>query len=96
MGNSFIWIPFLGLGMFAITRVLVKAPGRSLQSKFVAINPLAGKTKTQIIAAAGPPNSVSALPGGKSLLQWLATGYHISLIFNGEICEGVRHEFASR
>jgi hypothetical protein len=56
---------------------------------------LAGKNKAQIISVAGQPSSISALPEGKTLLQWMAMGYHIALIFNGEICEGVSHEFAN-
>mgnify|MGYP003964036481 CR=1 FL=1 len=28
------------------------------------------------------------------LLQWMATGYHIALIFENDICQGVSHEFA--
>ena len=27
-----------------------------------------------------------------TLLQWMATGYHIVLKFNGDICQGVQHE----
>jgi len=69
--------------------------GPSLQNKFVRMGTLAGKTKAQIISVAGQPNSISVLPGGKTLLQWMATGYHIALTFNGEICEGVSHEFAN-
>ena len=52
-------------------------------------------SKSEIVRFVGAaPNAVSGLAEGKSLLQWLSDGYHIALIFDGEICEGVSHEFA--
>ena len=75
----------------------VKAQGRALQKKFVELGTLKGRTKAEIIAAVGNPQSVSARAGGGTLLQWLATGYHIALIFDADgICQGVSHEFAAR
>ena len=44
------------------------------------------------LSVVGPPNSVSAAGNGKTLYQWLAAGYHIALLFDGETCEGVTHE----
>lgn len=93
---EFIWIIFGAIILYVLISALVKAPGKLHQRKFISRGKLAGKTKKEIIVTAGLPNATSALPGGKSLLQWMATGYHISLIFNGEICEGVHHEFASK
>lgn len=92
---GFVWVLIGGIALFAIISAMTTAPGRSLQSKFVGMGTLSGKSKNQIIAVVGAPNSISALPDGKSLLQWMATGYHIALIFNGDICEGVSHEFAN-
>lgn len=92
---EFIWVFIGGIVLFAIISVMTTAPGRSLQRKFVGMGTLAGKSKDEIIAVVGAPNSISALPDGKAILQWMATGYHIALIFNGEVCEGVSHEFAN-
>jgi len=82
-----------GLVLYWIISSLVRVPGRALATKFVSMSVLKGKTKEDIIKVVGPPNAVSATPDGGQLLQWMATGYHIALIFdvNG-ICQGVTHE----
>jgi hypothetical protein len=92
------FVIFLVLVSVVISVVSAVAKGvssASLQNKFVGLGTLAGRSKQEIITIVGQPNSVSALPEGKSILQWMATGYHIALVFNGEICEGVSHEFAN-
>jgi hypothetical protein len=73
----------------------VRASGRELQRRFIALGVMTGKTKAEIVAAVGPPSSISQLPDGKMLLQWIASGYHIALRFDGEKFDGVTHEFAS-
>ncbi len=84
-----------GLILYAIINAGVKAPGAMLRDKFVRTNPLAGKTKSEIISAVGNPSSVSSIGEG-SLLQWQATGYHIALQFDeNDICTGVTHEFSA-
>ncbi len=86
-----------GLILYAIIHSIVRAPGMSLAGKFRGLGTLKGRTRDEIIARVGPPQSASAQPGGKTLLQWQATGYHIALRFdeNG-LCEGVTHEFKAR
>jgi len=91
--GMYIGILVAGFVLFVIIMVLVRAPGQSLGARFVRLGQLKGMAKAEIIAAVGPPNSVSAVAGGKTLCQWMATGYHIALLFDGEICEGVTHEF---
>ena len=96
-----MWLLFLGplvLGvlLFVVMRALTMAPGRRLQARFIAMGQLAGRTKAEIVATVGEPDAQTAMAGGKCLCQWLASGYHIALIFNGDICEGVSHEFAAR
>jgi hypothetical protein len=83
-----------GLVLFAVISTLVKAPGNVLQQKFRGLGQLPGKTKAEIIAAVGPPNSVSAAANGKTLLQWIIPGYHVALLFEGEACLGITHEFS--
>lgn len=92
---EFIWVFIGGIVLYAIISAMTTAPGRSLQNKFVNMGTLTGKSKNEIISIVGSPNSISALPDGKVVLQWMATGYHIALIFNDDICEGVSHEFAN-
>jgi hypothetical protein len=74
----------------------VTAPGRQLHQKFVSLGTIAGKTKDEIIAVAGQPTSISSLGNGKTLLQWQATGCHVALRFNGEICDGITHQHLSQ
>lgn len=90
--DDYIWIILGGLLLSAVIGALVKAPGNELARKFAAAGTLAGKTKSEIIALVGPPSSFSGLADGKTLYQWMATGYHVALRFDGEICEGVTHE----
>jgi len=92
---EFAWGIIGGTILFVIISAMVSAPGRSLQNKFVGLGTLVGKSKHEIIAEVGAPNSISSLPNGKTILQWVATGYHIALIFNGDVCEGVSHEFSN-
>jgi hypothetical protein len=84
-----------GLVIFGIISALVKAPGNRLQQQFVSLGQLPGKTKAEIIAAVGQPSSMSATADGKVLLQWISTGYHIALLFDGESCLGITHEFSA-
>ena len=80
----------------ALAQGNVTAPGRELHSRFVALGTLAGKTKDEIVAAIGPPTSISSLPNGKTLLQWQATGCHMALRFTGEVCDGLTHQYLSQ
>ena len=66
----------------------------SLQSKFSRMGTLRGRTRNEIIAAAGQPNSVSSIGPNQTLMQWQTTGYHIALTFTGEMCNGISHEYS--
>jgi hypothetical protein len=79
----------------AVIKAGVVSPGRALQAKFQGLGAIAGRTEADIVSVVGPPNSITSLPGGKRLLQWQATGYHIALRFNGTTCDGVTHEHAA-
>jgi len=78
--------------LWAISSAMVT---HKLQSKFSNMGTIAGKTKAEILLLVGPPNSISALPEGKELLQWQCPGYHIALRFSEDVCEGVVHEFSN-
>ncbi len=77
--------------------IYVRRPGRVLRKRFVSLGTLKGKRRKEIIKVAGEPSIVTTLPGGRELLQWRATGYHIALVFakNGT-CDGVTHENGRR
>ena len=57
---------------------------------------MVGKTADEIIAAVGPPTSIGRLAGGKTLLQWQATGCQMALLFgpNGRLIK-ITHEYAN-
>jgi len=80
---------------FAIQQQYVTQPGKDLAQRFASLGTIAGKSRQEFIASVGSPTSFSTMPEGKTLLQWQATGYHIALLFNGDVCEGVTHEYLS-
>ena len=55
--------------LYAIMSAGVKAPGASLNQKFVSLGTLKGKTLNEITSVVGQPNAVSAMAGGKVLRQ---------------------------
>lgn len=62
---------FFAVSIFiSITKSFVVVPGLLLHKKFEAIGEIRGKSKNEIIAKVGRPTSISALPDGKTLLQW--------------------------
>ena len=91
-------VPVLGVIWWLFSSAMVKAPGNSLQNKFLTLTKnsngvIKGKTLKEVKDACGEPSAVSSLGNGKTLYQWQATGYHIALIFNEEnICEGISSE----
>lgn len=83
-----------GFILYVITNVFVMFPGAQMRSKFVSLGDMRGKHKNEILQVVGNPNSVSALVDGE-LLQWQATGYHIALLFQNNICQGICHEYSA-
>lgn len=71
----------------------VTQAGRHLHYKFTRLGTLRGKTKAEIIEVVGPPNAISVAGEGKQLLQWQATGCHMALLFEGDVCLGITHEY---
>ena len=75
-----------GLILYAIMGSAVKAPGRALATKFKSLGSMTGKSYEQIKSVVGPENSRSTktLEDGKvvTVRQWIATGYHIVLLFD--------------
>lgn len=76
---------------------MFRAPGRALRKQFIALGSLKGRTRREIEKAVGPAAQETPLPGGRTLLQWRATGYHIALVFEKDgRCFGVTHENGRR
>lgn len=71
--------------------------GHFLPGKFRKLGTLTGRTKSDIVAYVGEPTHINYhMPEGKILYQWIVPHYHIALLFNGEICEGITHESTSK
>ena len=87
----------IAAAMAIIVPYVFRGPGRALKKEFVALGTLKGMSRTEIERAVGRAAQETALPDGRTLLQWRATGYHIALIFgtNGR-CDGVTHENGRR
>lgn len=95
----FVWTTIGGIVLFLVISALVKAPGQSLSNKFAALGVVQGKSLAEIVQAVGNPNSISSTVGedGQAITiqQWMATGYHIVLLFDeNEICLGISSETA--
>ena len=64
-----------------------------MQAKFVELGNLQGKSFKEITDKVGMPSSVSSVGDGTTLKQWMATGYHVALLFDeNDICLGISSE----
>lgn len=93
--EGFHWLLIASLLVPVVFAIGAAASTSSVKTKFANLGVIAGKTRSEIYAAVGPPNSISSIGPGKEVLQWQVTGYHIALIFTGDICDGVSHEYAA-
>lgn len=90
----------LGLIGYLFMKAFVKAPGRVLQQKFRSLTKdtkgvVAGKTYKEIVKVCGKPSSVATVSDGKVLRQWMATGYHVALLFDAnDVCIGISSEIS--
>jgi hypothetical protein len=94
MNELHLWAGFVlaGYGVWVVVRLVVYGPGLVLQKKFETLGQLPGRTKEEIVAVVGQPNSISTLPDGKTLLQWQQSGYHIALQFSDGRCDSITHQ----
>lgn len=49
--------------LFGLIKYSVGAPGREMQTKFISLGPVIGRTRTDIIAVVGSPNAFSGING---------------------------------
>ncbi len=91
----YIWVfPAVGgLLWYIISTAMVKAPGNELQKRFISLGDLKGKSLSEIQSVCGAPSSISYGADGVKIYQWMATGYHIVLLFDeNDICLGISSE----
>lgn len=94
---SFFGTFVIALIFHGITGAVVKAPGDILQVKFASLGTLTDYNYEQIKTKCGTPSSVSSTvdkDGNKvTIRQWMATGYHIVLLFDeNDKCLGISSE----
>jgi hypothetical protein len=90
---DFIWYFLGGLVISGIMSALVRAPGAVLNQKFASLGDMQGKSLQEIVREVGPYSSISAMTDGGKLVQWMATGYHVALLFDErDVCKGISHE----
>lgn len=77
-----------GIILYFIMGAIAKAPGKVLASKFALLGNMSGKTYNEIKKVVGVENAVSrkTTDDGQvvTIRQWMATGYHIVLLFDSE------------
>ena len=77
---------FGGLLMYLFISMAVRTPGKNLARKFASLGDMSGKSYAQIKSVVGVENAVSrkAMDDGSivTIRQWMATGYHIVLLFD--------------
>jgi hypothetical protein len=92
MGGGFV-------GAYVIALRFVTAE-RSIHDKFLRLGSLNGLTRAEVVAAIGPPNSITEAGAGKKLLQWTKNssrgGFHVALLFGpDDVFERITHQHAS-
>lgn len=92
--DAWVWIIGAIIIGGAISAGIANSGGARLAEQFAGLGNMTDKTRSEIIAAVGPPNAISQLGDGLELLQWQAIGYHIAIQFEGEVFRGITHESA--
>ena len=76
-----------GIILYAIMGAIVKAPGNVLAVKFQSLGDMSGKSYEDIKKVVGVENSISTTVNEAGevikIRQWISTGYHITLLFDG-------------
>jgi hypothetical protein len=70
------------------------ADARALQAKFHQLGTVAGKTRAEIEKVVGPAKSWVAIGDGRFTYSWNTQKYYVTLVFKGDICEGIQNEIS--
>jgi hypothetical protein len=84
----------LGALLLIIGFAVMNARKMTLKKRFNTLKAITGQSKASIESVVGPANSVSKLPDGKELHTWTDHTGHITLQFNGDICECITAQTA--
>ncbi len=79
------------LVLFGALILVFSRPGKRI--RFARLQPVEGKSKSQIVRILGEPNGYTDLGSERYLLEWVSLDSHIVLVFRGENCERIEHLF---
>ena len=65
---------------------------RTLRKKFVSLGSVEGKRLPEIEYVVGKPKSWSTIGENHFIYSWHTHKYYVTLVFKGEICEGISNE----
>ena len=68
------------------------ADARTLRNKFVSLGTVEGKRLWEIEDVVGSPKSWKTIGQNQFSYSWHAQKYDVTLVFSGEICEGISNE----
>lgn len=68
------------------------AEARTLRNKFVSLGTVEGKHLWEIEDVVGSPKSWKTIGQNQFSYRWHAQKYDVTLVFSGEICEGISNE----
>jgi hypothetical protein len=75
-----------GIIMYLLIGAAVKTPGKLLASKFASLGNMSGKSYSEIKSVVGAESSIARKTTEEgevvTIRQWMATGYHIVLLFD--------------
>ena len=60
-----------------------------LQNRFKRLGVLRGRSLDEVVKYAGKPSHRARLDASREVLEWRRVGFHIALLFNDGVCEGV-------
>ena len=101
MDSSYwIWtlLPIVGgIIISVIMNASVRAPGQALSKRFAELGDLRGRTLQEIVNHCGQYNSIFYNTDEEgnpiNIIEWMATGYLIVLLFDeNDICIGISSE----
>jgi hypothetical protein len=87
LNMEFLVIILMGAFAYTLMSVLIKIPALKMKRKFARLGLIEGKTKAEITRVAGPPSNVHDEGQGRAWWHWITAGYHMSLLFHGDVCE---------
>lgn len=87
--NTFLTILLYVLAATVMLAFIYTLKSLRLQSRFKRLGTLRGRSVEEIVKFAGTPSHRGRLDAHREVLEWRRVGFHIALLFNDGVCEGV-------